>query len=97
MKWISNGKTWEFGRTNLLLREIIRKVCNHDLVLGWNSVSRGTTLTSLTWSTVGSSLSVLGLLGLLGLGCGLVGFGQGEDLRSSWEFCTLLTAGLLTN
>ena len=82
-------------RTHLLLREIIGEVGNHHLVLGWNTVGRGATLTSLTWSTVGCRLGVLVLV--LGLGRSLVGgFGQGEDLRGSWELCTLLTAGLLT-
>jgi hypothetical protein len=67
--------------TDLLLREIIRKVCNHDLVLGWDTISRGTTLTSLTGSTVGSRLGllVLGLGGSSSGGC-VGGVSQGEDL-----------------
>jgi hypothetical protein len=59
-----------YDKSYLLFREIVREVCNHDLVLGWNAIGRGTTLTSLTWSAVGLRLGflVLGLLGLLGLG-----------------------------
>jgi len=81
--------------THLFLRKIIGKVCNHDLVLGWDTIGRGSTLTSLTRSTVGCRLGLL----VLGIGGGglIGGFGQGEDLRCSWELCTLLTAGLLTS
>lgn len=48
--------------TDLLFTEVIRKIGNHDLGLGWYSISRRSTLTTLargTWSIF------LGLLCLL--------------------------------
>lgn len=64
--------------TYLILVEIIWKVSNHDLVLGWNSISWWTTLATLTgWA---SAL----WLSLVGLSSGLVGsFGQRENLSGS--------------
>jgi len=77
---ISSENMQHSRNTDLLLGEIIRKVCNHDLVLGWDTVGRGATLTSLTGSTVGSRLGLL-VLGLGSGGGGLVGgVSQGEDL-----------------
>jgi hypothetical protein len=77
--------------TYLLLREIVRKVCNHDLVLGWDTVGRGTALaTGLT----GRCLAILGLSG-----CGYVsGVSQGKGVaRRSDSLCTFLTLGLAEN
>lgn len=84
------------GETYLLLREIIWKVGNHDLVLGWNAISRWATLTTITTtgSAVCSWLGLLAFLGLLVFGGLVGGLGQGEDI-SRWDLCTFLAAGLL--
>jgi hypothetical protein len=93
------GRGWLIGSEEfleLLLREIVREVGNHDLVLGRNTISRRATLTSLTGltrftrftrftrSTVGLSLNIL-------LGGNLVGgIGQGKDLASSRNLSAFL-------
>ena len=77
------------GELYLLLGEIIWKVCNHDLGLGWDTVGRRPALaTSLT----GRGLAVL----VLGLGSRrqVGGVGQGKRLASSSDLRTFLTLGL---
>jgi hypothetical protein len=89
------------GGAYLLLREIVRQVCNHDLVLGWNAIGRRPTLTTLTGLTGFTGLTRLSLLLFLVvlavlLSGGLVrGFGQRKDLASSGSLSTFLTAGLI--
>lgn len=38
---------WIIVNTNLLLGQVVGKVSNHDLVLGWDTIGRGTTLPAL--------------------------------------------------
>jgi hypothetical protein len=79
--------------TYLILGEIIREVCNHDLVLGWNAVGWRTTLaTNLTtrWASFGL---LVGLLSLLAR-CLVCGLGQGKDLLVSRSLHTFLVTGL---
>jgi hypothetical protein len=92
------------GGAYLLLREIVRQVCNHDLVLGWNAIGRRTPLTTLTGLTGFTGLTGLTRLSLLLflvvlavlLSGGLVrGFGKRKDLASSRSLSTFLTAGLI--
>lgn len=79
------SKTWN-GKTNLLLAQIVWKVGNHDLVLGWDAVGRWATLAALTGSTSSSWLLVL-LWSLLG---GLVGDVLERQNLLSWSIALLL-------
>jgi hypothetical protein len=81
--------------THLLLGEIVRKVCDHDLVLGWNAVGwRTTLLAGLITSRAGLRLLLLfGLLSLL-TGCLVSGVGQGKDLLVARSLRTFLATGL---
>lgn len=74
------------GNSYLLLREIIGKVGNHDLGLGWDTVGRGTALTA---SFTSKALAFLSLSGSRQVG----GVGQGKYLTSC-SLGTFLTLNL---
>jgi hypothetical protein len=65
--------------TYLLLGKIIWEVCDHNLVLRWDTIGRWATLTAFTWRT--STLVIL-----VGLLCAfLVGsVGQRKNLTGGW-------------
>jgi hypothetical protein len=63
LRWVLVTMTsqHDVGFTNLLLSQVIRKVGDHDLGLGRDAVSRGTTLPTLTRLTRLTSSARLGL------------------------------------
>ncbi len=96
MGLLDNGAQKRDCKTYLLLREIIGEVGDHDLVLGWNTVSWWATLTTLTRSTVGLwlSLLVLCLLGFLRFGSLGGSLGQGKNVAGR-DLRTFLASRLL--
>ena len=84
-----------FIGTYLILREIVREVGDHDLVLGWNTVGWRTTLATLTGVRVaGTDLGLLlGLLSLL-VGCLAGGLRQRKSVLVSGSLSTFLATGL---
>jgi hypothetical protein len=78
--------------TYLFLRQIIRKVGNHDLVLGWDTIRRWATLTT-GFTGFASSLGGLGVL-VLSSARNVGGVGQGKNFTSGRKFRTFLTSGL---